>query len=90
MAHKKAGGSTNNGRDSNPRYDGVKCYGGEHVEAGSIIVRQVGSRFHAGKGSGMGRDFTVYAKVTGTVHFTTKGRLKKKTIMIIPSDQQAV
>ena len=61
MAHKKAGGSTRNGRDSNPKYLGVKCYGSEAVIPGNIIVRQRGTRFHAGQGVGMGKDHTLYA-----------------------------
>ena len=73
MAHKKAGGSTRNGRDSNPQYLGVKCYGGEQVNAGSIIVRQRGSSFHPGENVGMGRDFTLYALTGGKVVFKKKG-----------------
>ena len=61
MAHKKAGGSSKNGRDSNPQYRGIKAYGGEMVTAGSIIVRQVGSTFHAGKNVGTGKDYTLFA-----------------------------
>ena len=70
MAHKKAGGSTRNGRDSNPKYLGVKRYGGEQVEAGNIIVRQRGTRFHAGENVGLGRDHTLFALVDGTVKFS--------------------
>jgi large subunit ribosomal protein L27 len=69
MASKKAGGSTKNGRDSNPKYRGVKAYGGEFVEAGSIIIRQVGTKIHPGRNTGMGRDFTIYAEVSGYVEF---------------------
>ena len=69
MAHKKGQGSTRNGRDSNPQYRGVKVFDGEVVRGGSIIVRQVGSKFHPGQNVGMGRDFTIFAKVDGTVRF---------------------
>ena len=69
MAHKKGQGSSRNGRDSNAQYRGVKCYGGEYVKPGSIIVRQVGTRFHPGKNVGLGRDFTLFALVGGRVHF---------------------
>ncbi|MBL7663628.1 MAG: 50S ribosomal protein L27 [Bacteriovoracaceae bacterium] len=76
MAHKKSGGSTSNGRDSNPKFRGVKKFGGEVVKTGEIIVRQKGTKFHPGKNVGMGRDFTIYAAVPGTVTF---GWLNKKT-----------
>lgn len=89
MAHKKAGGSSRNGRDSNPKYLGVKCFGSELVQAGSIIVRQRGSRFHPGQGAGMGRDFTIYAKQTGYVTFTRQGRLNKKTVLVVPATEKA-
>lgn len=69
MASKKAGGSTKNGRDSNPKYRGVKAFGGQLVPAGSIIVRQKGTIFHAGKNVGLGRDHTLFALVEGTVEF---------------------
>ena len=69
MAHKKAGGSTKNGRDSNSQRRGVKKYGGENVRSGQIIVRQVGSTFHPGEGVGQGKDFTLYAKAEGQVVF---------------------
>ena len=72
MAHKKAGGSTRNGRDSNPKYLGVKRYGGENVLAGNIIVRQRGTKWHPGSGVGMGTDHTIFAKVEGNVEFRTK------------------
>lgn len=83
MAHKKAGGSTRNGRDSNPKYLGVKVYGGQAVEAGNIIVRQRGTRFHPGKGVGLGRDHTIYAVVDGVVEFKAKGPLARKTVSVI-------
>ena len=69
MAHKKAGGSTRNGRDSNPKYLGVKLYGGQAVEAGNIIVRQRGTQFHPGSGVGLGRDHTLFALTEGHVAF---------------------
>ena len=73
MAQKKGGGSTRNGRDSQPKMLGVKAYGGEQVSAGSIIVRQRGTRFHAGENVGMGRDHTLFALVDGQVSFAVKG-----------------
>lgn len=88
MAHKKAGGSSRNGRDSNPNYLGVKRYGGELVQAGSIIVRQRGSSFHPGQGAGMGRDYTIYATVTGHIYFKQQGRLNKKTVCVAPLSEQ--
>ena len=82
MAHKKAGGSTRNGRDSNPKYLGVKRYGGESVLAGNIIVRQRGTRFHAGANVGVGRDHTLYALKDGKVKFQHKGLPKRKFVSI--------
>ena len=82
MAHKKAGGSTRNGRDSNPKYLGVKRYGGESVLAGNIIVRQRGTRFHAGENVGVGRDHTLYALKDGKVKFQPKGLPKRKFVSI--------
>jgi len=82
MAHKKAGGSTRNGRDSNPKYLGVKCYGGESVVAGNIIVRQRGTRFHAGDNMGVGRDHTLFALSDGKVKFENKGFPKRKYVSI--------
>jgi large subunit ribosomal protein L27 len=70
MAHKKAGGSTKNGRDSNPQYRGVKLYGGQEVRSGGIIVRQVGNSFHAGRNVGTGKDFTLFALCDGVVKFS--------------------
>ncbi|MCP0913062.1 MULTISPECIES: 50S ribosomal protein L27 [Legionella] len=84
MAHKKAGGSTRNGRDSNPKYLGVKRYGGQLVNAGEILVRQRGTRFHAGEGVGLGRDHTLFALVSGYVQFKTKGTKNRKFVMIDP------
>ncbi len=74
MAHKKAGGSSKNGRDSNPQYLGVKAYGGQKVSAGSIIIRQKGTQFHPGRNVGTGRDWTLFAKVDGTVSFQKAGK----------------
>jgi large subunit ribosomal protein L27 len=82
MAHKKAGGSTRNGRDSNPKYLGVKCYGGESVLAGNIIVRQRGTRFHAGPNVGVGKDHTLFALADGTVKFETRGMPKRKFVSV--------
>ncbi|MCY3000486.1 MAG: 50S ribosomal protein L27 [Planctomycetota bacterium] len=75
MAHKKGQGSTRNGRDSNPQFRGVKVYGGQTVTAGSIIVRQCGTKFHPGRNVGIGSDFTLFALVDGTVHFATRRRV---------------
>ena len=77
MEHKKGQGSTKNGRDSNAQYRGVKCYGGEVVTAGSIIVRQRGTRFQAGENAGVGKDDTIFAKIPGIVEFRNRGRLGK-------------
>ena len=83
MAHKKAGGSTRNGRDSESKRLGVKCYGGEHVSAGSIIVRQRGTKFYAGNNAGIGRDHTIFATSNGEVRFSTKGPKNRKYVDII-------
>ncbi len=85
MAHKKGVGSSRNGRDSNPKYLGVKIYGGEKVNAGNIIIRQRGTQFHPGTGVGLGRDHTIYAVVDGVVQFTTKGPKNRRTISVIPA-----
>ncbi|MCE2908607.1 MAG: 50S ribosomal protein L27 [Betaproteobacteria bacterium] len=82
MAQKKGGGSTRNGRDSQPKMLGVKVFGGQAVSAGSIIVRQRGTRFHAGSGVGMGRDHTLFALVDGKVSFETKGALNRQTVFV--------
>jgi large subunit ribosomal protein L27 len=84
MAHKKAGGSTNNGRDSESKRLGVKKYGDEVVLAGNIIVRQRGTKFHAGKNAGLGKDHTIYAKADGKVKFEIKGPHKRKFVSIVP------
>lgn len=83
MAHKKAGGSSRNGRDSNGQRRGVKRFAGEVVTGGSIIVRQVGTRVYPGTNVGMGRDYTLFAKIPGTVKFEDKG--EKKFVSIIPA-----
>ena len=84
MAHKKGVGSSRNGRDSNSQRRGVKAYGGQQVSAGSIIVRQCGTRFHPGANVGMGRDNTLFARATGTVEFKRRGR-DKKVVSIKPA-----
>jgi large subunit ribosomal protein L27 len=78
MAHKKAGGSSKNGRDSNAQRRGVKRFGGEQVRAGNILVRQVGTVFHPGLNVGLGKDFTLFAKIDGVVKFERFGRSRKK------------
>jgi large subunit ribosomal protein L27 len=83
MAHKKAGGSSKNGRDSNPQYRGIKAYGGEMVTAGSIIVRQVGSTFHAGKNVGTGKDYTLFALTDGKVEFNSKSKRKSVSVVSV-------
>ena len=84
MAHKKAGGSTRNGRDSESKRLGVKKFGGELVAAGNIIVRQRGTRFHAGVNSGIGKDHTIFAKTDGVVYFAVRGANNRKFIDIVP------
>jgi len=83
MAHKKAGGSSRNGRDSVSKRLGVKRYGGEQVSAGNIIVRQRGSTFHAGSNVGMGRDYTLFATADGRVEFKTRGPRGRKYISVV-------
>jgi large subunit ribosomal protein L27 len=83
MAHKKAGGSTNNGRDSVSKRLGVKRFGGEAVIAGNIIIRQRGTRFHAGKGVGMGKDHTLFATQDGEVKFEVKGPQSRKYVTVV-------
>ena len=78
MAHKKAGGSSKNGRDSNAQRRGVKRYGGQTVKAGNILVRQLGTQFHPGENVGMGKDHTLFAKIDGFVAFERLGRSRKK------------
>lgn len=83
MAHKKAGGSSRNGRDSQSKRLGVKRYGGEVVTAGSIIVRQRGTKMHPGDNVGMGKDHTLFAKIDGHVEFKVKGSLQRKLVNIV-------
>jgi large subunit ribosomal protein L27 len=82
MAQKKGGGSTRNGRDSQPKMLGVKAFGGQVVSAGSIIVRQRGTKFHAGRNVAVGRDHTLFALVPGQVKFAVKGALNRQTVSI--------
>ncbi|MCH9769638.1 MAG: 50S ribosomal protein L27 [Gammaproteobacteria bacterium] len=86
MAHKKAGGSTRNGRDSNPKYLGVKKFGSQTVIPGNIIIRQRGTNCHPGAGVGMGKDHTLYALVAGTVRFAKKGPKQRKYVFVDPVD----
>jgi len=83
MAHKKAGGSTRNGRDSQSKRLGVKAFGGQTVTAGSIIIRQRGTRFHAGDNVGIGKDHTLFAKANGKVEFVTRGERSRKFVNIV-------
>ena len=83
MAHKKAGGATRNGRDSESKRLGVKLFGGQAVKAGNILVRQRGTKFHAGYGVGLGKDHTLFAKVDGVVKFETKGAFGRKYVSIV-------
>jgi len=85
MAHKKGGGSTRNGRDSKPKMLGVKAYGGQLVSAGSIIVRQRGTRVHPGSNVGVGKDHTLFALVDGHVSFSTRGALSRHTASVTPA-----
>lgn len=89
MAHKKAGGSTKNGRDSHSQRLGLKKFGGEFVIAGNIIVRQTGTKFHPGENVGCGKDHTLFALVDGTVVFEVKGIKQRKMVRIIPSTAEA-
>lgn len=84
MAHKKAGGSSRNGRDSQGQRRGVKVFGGESVRAGNIIVRQVGTRIHPGKNVGMGRDYTLFAKIDGVVRYDRLDR-ERKRVNVLPA-----
>ncbi|MDE1895113.1 MAG: 50S ribosomal protein L27 [Pseudomonadota bacterium] len=83
MAHKKGVGSSRNGRDSNPKYLGVKIYGGQAIEAGNIIVRQRGTQFHPGNGVGLGRDHTLFALVDGTVKFAVRGDKNRRFVDVV-------
>lgn len=82
MAHKKGGGSSRNGRDSQSKRLGVKVFGGQQILAGGIIVRQRGTKFHAGPNVGIGKDHTLYSLVDGTVEFSIRGPLKKRTVSV--------
>ena len=88
MAHKKAGGSSRNGRDSESKRLGIKVYGGELVNAGSILVRQRGTRFHAGRNVGIGKDHTLFAMVTGHVQYGQQGDKGKSVVSVEPAAQQ--
>ena len=85
MAHKKGVGSSRNGRDSNPKYLGVKIYGGEAINAGNIIIRQRGTQFHPGTGVGIGRDHTIFARIDGKVEIAVKGPNNRRTISVVPA-----
>ncbi len=84
MAHKKAGGSSRNGRDSESKRLGVKRYGGQFVPAGNILVRQRGTQFHPGVNVGVGKDYTLFAKVDGVVEFSVKGVQRRRTVSVVP------
>ena len=85
MAQKKGGGSTRNGRDSKPKMLGVKVFGGQQISAGAIIVRQRGTKFHAGNGVGMGKDHTLFALLDGSVSYADKGSLNRQTVFVTPA-----
>ena len=85
MAHKKAGGSSRNGRDSESKRLGVKRYGGQEVLAGNILVRQRGTQVHPGVNVGLGKDHTLFAKIDGVVEFSIKGPMRRKTVSIVPA-----
>lgn len=84
MAHKKSGGSSRNGRDSQGQRRGVKVFGGEHVRAGNILVRQLGTRIHPGRNVGMGRDFTLFAKIDGVVRYEYMDK-ERKRVSVLPA-----
>ncbi|HET8938696.1 MAG TPA: 50S ribosomal protein L27 [Polyangiales bacterium] len=88
MAHKKGQGSSRNGRDSRAQYRGVKVFGGQEVTAGSILVRQVGSTFHAGTNVGTGKDYTLWATVAGVVKYEREGKDRRR-VSVYPADQTA-
>lgn len=87
MAHKKGQGSSRNGRDSNPQYRGIKLYDGQVCTAGSILVRQLGTRFHPGRNVGTGKDWTLFSKVDGVVRFEVRNR--RKQISVYPLEVEA-
>jgi large subunit ribosomal protein L27 len=89
MAHKKAGGSTRNGRDSQPKYLGLKKTGGQAVLAGNILIRQRGTKYHAGWNVGVGKDYTLYALVAGNVKFERRGLLQRQYVNVIPLEKEA-
>jgi large subunit ribosomal protein L27 len=89
MAHKKAGGSSRNGRDSQSKRLGVKVFGGERVNAGQILVRQRGTRVHPGANVGIGRDHTLYARVSGQVHYAVRGADQNNTVSVIVENSPA-
>ena len=89
MAHKKAGGSSRNGRDSQAKRLGVKVFGGERVNAGQILVRQRGTRVHPGANVGIGRDHTLYARVSGQVHYAVRGADQNNTVSVIVENSPA-
>lgn len=89
MAHKKGQGSSRNGRDSNAQYRGVKVTGGQEVPAGSVLVRQVGSTFHAGPNVGTGKDYTLWARIDGVVKFERQGRDRKRISVYAKDDPRA-
>jgi large subunit ribosomal protein L27 len=89
MAHKKAGGSSRNGRDSQAKRLGVKVFGGERVNAGQILVRQRGTRVHAGENVGMGRDHTLYARVAGQVNYRVRGADNNNTVSVVAESAPA-
>lgn len=89
MAHKKAGGSTRNGRDSNPKYLGVKKFGDQWVKAGNILVRQRGTRFHPGVNVKLGRDHTLFATVNGWVKFAVKGPFQRTFVSVVAEETKA-
>ncbi|HEX6533739.1 MAG TPA: 50S ribosomal protein L27 [Gemmatimonadaceae bacterium] len=88
MAHKKGVGSSRNGRDSNPQYRGVKKFGGEHVRAGNILVRQCGTKFHPGRNVGLGSDYTIFALIDGVVKFEHKDKARFK-VSVYPAEAKA-
>jgi len=85
MAHKKGGGTTRNGRDSESKRLGVKVYGGQSINAGGIIIRQRGTRVHAGENVGMGKDHTLFALINGKVQFAIKGKDNRRTVTVVPA-----
>ena len=86
MAHKKSGGSSRNGRDSQGQRRGVKCFAGQRVRAGNILVRQLGTRVHPGRNVGMGRDYTLFAKIDGVVHYERMGKDRKRVNVFAESE----